>query len=223
MVIDLTTVVIADDQPRAREQAFRALDGHGFEVVGQAADAAGAVAEALRHRPDVCLFDIRMPGGGIRAAAEVSVALPETAIVMFTVSVEPDDLFEALKAGARGYLLKDTDPARLPLALKGVLAGEAAMPRHLVLRLMEEFRLREQPRRPALRDRDGASLTPREWDVLELLRQALTTAEIAERLFVSQVTVRTHISAILHKLHVEDRQAAMRLFEPDHGDRHTGR
>jgi DNA-binding NarL/FixJ family response regulator len=209
-VTDLSTVVIADDHPRNRELTRRALDGTGFEVVGEAADAAGAVALALRHRPDVALLDVNMPGGGLRTAAEISVALPDTAVIMHTVSTSEDDLFEALRAGARGYLLRDTDPQRLPLALKGVLAGEAALPRQLVVRLMEEFRLRDRPRRLTALGHGDVSLTPREWDVLELLRQGLTTAEIAERLYISKVTVRTHISGILHKLHVTSREEAIR-------------
>jgi DNA-binding NarL/FixJ family response regulator len=217
-VIESSTIVIADDLAAMREQARRALQGHGFSVVGEAADASGAVAEALRHRPDICLFDIRMPGSGIRAAAEVRIALPDTVVVMYTVSADPDDLFEALRVGASGYLLKDTDPARLPLALKGVLAGEAAMPRRLVLRMMEEFRLREPSRRHKLASGELAPLTAREWEVLELLRHGLTTAEIAERLFIAAVTVRTHIASILRKLHVDGRAAAVRLFSTDQPD-----
>jgi DNA-binding NarL/FixJ family response regulator len=128
---------------------------------------------------------------------------------MLTVSRDDADLFEALRAGARGYLLKDIDPARLGPALEGVLAGEAALPRNLVTRLMEEFRGRDS--RPTRAQGPLATLTSREWDTLDLMRQGLTTAEIAERLFVSPVTVRTHIAAILRKLQVSDRQAAIHI------------
>lgn len=209
-MIESTPVIIADDQARNRAQTRRALDGNGFEVVGEAADAAGAVGLAIRHRPAVALLDINMPGGGIRAAAEICAAVPETAVVMHTVSVDETDLFEALRAGARGYLLRDTDPERLPLALKGVLAGEAALPRQLVVRLMEEFRLRDRPRRLTALGHGNVALTNREWDVLELMRQGLTTAEIASRLYISKVTVRTHVSAILRKLRVNSREDAIR-------------
>lgn len=212
-----STVVIADDDPRSRAQTRRALDGHGFTVVGEAADASGAVGLATELRPDVCLFDVHMPGGGVRATAEVAIALPDTAVVLYTVSSADADVFGALRAGARGYLLKDTDPARLPLALKGVLTGEAAIPRSLARRLMEEFRGRERPTRLMLPDGRPVRLTSREWDVLELLRQGLTTAEISERLYVSAVTVRTHISSIVHKLHVANRAEALALVE---GGRH---
>ncbi len=111
-----------------------------------------------------------------------------------------------------GYLLKDIDPARLPLALRGVLEGEAALPRRLVALLIEEFRERKRKRRVPLVGRHAVELTDREWEVLQLMKQGLTTGEIAGRLFVSPVTVRTHVSAILRKLHVPSREAALELL-----------
>lgn len=150
-----------------------------------------------------------MPGMGVRAAASISIAVPEAAVIIYTDSRRDEDLFAALQAGARGYLWGDTDPLRLPLALKGVLAGEAAVPRELVARLMEEFRLRDRPRRLRLQGRGEVELTPREWDVLELLRPGLGTAEISELLYIARVTVRTHIAAILHKLDVTTREEAL--------------
>ena len=190
-----------------------ALHGHGFTVCAEASDAGSAIDVALRERPDVCLLDINMPGNGISAAAEISARVPDTVVVMLTVSRSDADLFDALRAGAAGYLLKDTDPVRLPLALLGVLEGEAAMPRTLVARLIEEFRQRDRRRRLPLVGQRGVELTSREWETLELMRQGLTTAEIAERLFISKVTVRTHIAAILKKLRVPDRQSALRLLD----------
>ncbi len=154
-----------------------------------------------------------MPGNGIVAAAEIASRLPETAIVMLTVSRDDSDLFDALRAGASGYLLKDTDPSRLAHALRGVLDGEAALPRTLVARVIDEFRARGRRRRLTFAKSRGVELTEREWEVLELLHQKLSTAEIAERLMVSQVTVRTHIAAILRKLRVPDRAAAMKLLD----------
>ena len=153
-----------------------------------------------------------MPGNGIVAALEITSQLPKTAVVMLTVSRDDDDLFAALRAGAAGYLLKDTDPERLPMALLGVLRGEGALPRTLVARLVEEFRGRGKRRLPLSGSR-SVELTPREWQVLEGLRDGLSTEEISERLFVSQVTVRTHVSAILKKLKVPDRAAAIKLLE----------
>lgn len=153
-----------------------------------------------------------MPGNGIVAAAEITSQLPDTSVVMLTVSRDDDDLFAALRAGAAGYLLKDTDPDRLPMALLGVLQGEGALPRTLVARLVEEFRERGK-RRLTLGGKSNVELTPKEWEVLEALRDGLSTEEIAERLYVSPVTVRTHVSAILKKLKVPDRAAAIRLLE----------
>jgi len=124
------------------------------------------------------------------------------------VSRDDEDLFAALRAGARGYLLKDIDPDRLANALSGVLAGEAALPRGLVARVIDEFRTRDSSHR-----REGvlAKLTDREWQVLKAMQQGKSTAEMAAEMFVSAVTIRTHVSAILRKLHVSDREAAVRL------------
>src|SRR6266516_3127040 len=193
-------VLVADDHPPTRAGVRLALERGGFEVCSEAADATTAVAAARRDRPDVCLLDIHMPGNGIHAAEAISRDLPETAVVMLTVSRSDSDLFDALRVGASGYLLKDTDPERLPLALRGVLAGEAALPRHLVSLVIDEFR--ERGRRRPLLKRRGVVLTDREWEVLELMSDGLTTFEIADRLFIEPVTVRTHVSAILKKLHV---------------------
>lgn len=206
-------VVVADDHPSARAGIRESLEADtGFEVVAEAVDAPSALELVARERPDLCLLDVRMPGNGIRAAAEIVRTLPETAVVMLTVSQDDSDLFDALRAGAAGYLLKETSPERLPHALRGVMAGEAAVPRALVSRLIDEFRRRGGRRLP-LAGRYGAELTTREWEVLELMAEGLTTAGIAERLFVSPVTVRRHVSAILTKLDVPDRKTAVRLFQ----------
>jgi DNA-binding NarL/FixJ family response regulator len=206
-------VLIADDHPPTRAGVKAALERGGFVVCAEAPDARTAIQAARREGPDVCLLDIHMPGDGIRAAETISHELPDAAVVMLTVSRTDEDLFNALRAGASGYLLKDIDPARLPLALRGVLEGEAALPRRLVALLIEEFRERKRRRRIPLVGRRAAELTDREWEVLEAMRQGLTTDEIAARLFISPVTVRTHISAILRKLHVETREAALELLE----------
>jgi DNA-binding NarL/FixJ family response regulator len=202
-------VLIADDHPPTRAGVRAALEGHGFEVVGEVADAAAAIDAAVRERPDVCLLDIHMPGNGIHAAGEITQRLPDVAVVMLTISRNDDDLFDALRAGASGYLLKDMDPARIPHALQGVLEGEAALPRALTARVIDEFRGRGRRRRVSLSGERGVELTSREWEVLELMRQGLGTAQIAERLFVSRVTVRRHVSSILQKLRVSSRQEAI--------------
>ncbi|HEY8842383.1 MAG TPA: response regulator transcription factor [Gaiellaceae bacterium] len=202
---------MADDHPLTRVGVRLALERGGFEVCAEVEDGPSAVAAAESEQPDVCLLDIQMPGSGIRAAEAISVKVPDSAIVMLTVSRRDADLFDALRVGASGYLLKDTDPDRLPLALRGVLEGEAALPRHLVSLVIDEFR--ERGRRRPLLKRRGVVLTDREWEVLELMSDGLTTFEIADRLFIEPVTVRTHVSAILKKLHVSSRKAALQLIE----------
>jgi DNA-binding NarL/FixJ family response regulator len=189
------------------------LEEQGFEVCADESDAAGAVRAALRERPDVCLLDIQMPGSGIEAASAIRFQLPETKIVMLTASREDADLFDAVKAGASGYLLKDLDPDRLGWELNAVLDGEAALPGTLLRRLMDEFRQRDRRGWVPLARRRDVELTSREWEVLELMREGRSTAEIGKRLFISTTTVRRHVGAILKKLQVPDRKAAVRLLE----------
>lgn len=207
------TVLLADDHARTRAMVRGALErGGGFRVCAEAADARGAVEGAKRERPDVCLLDINMPGNGIAAASQISGAVPDTAVVMLTVSRQDDDLFDALRAGASGYLLKGLDEDAIGASLRRVLAGEATLPGSLVARLVDEFRDRES-RRVAIPAGQAARLTGREWDVLELMRSGAGTTEIAERLFVSPTTVRSHVSGILRKLGVSTRQDAIKLLE----------
>jgi DNA-binding NarL/FixJ family response regulator len=207
------TVLIADDHPPTRAGIRSSLEQDGFVVCAEVADGPSAVEAAIRERPDLCLLDVHMPGNGISAAGEITARVPETAVVVLTVSRNDDDVFDALRAGASGYLLKDMDAARLSAALKGVLNGEAALPRRLVARLVDEFRERGRKRRVPILAERGALLTTREWEVLELMRSGLTTAQISDRLFISQATVRSHIASILRKLRVPDRQTALRLLD----------
>jgi DNA-binding NarL/FixJ family response regulator len=207
------TVLLADDHAAVRAGIHLALSGEGFVVVAEAADGPGAVEAALREKPDIALLDVNMPGSGIKAAEEIVQALPATTVVMLTVSRDDDDLFAALRAGASGYLLKDTDPGRLPFALRGVLEGEAALPRGLVAKLIDEFRTRGKRRRLPLMRQRGVELTDREWEVLEFLHDGLSTADIAQRMSISPVTVRRHVSEILKKLRVTSREEAVRLLQ----------
>ncbi len=205
-------VLIADDHPPTRAGIARALEDRGFIVCAETHDARTAVEAALAHRPDAALIDIHMPGSGIAAAAEIASRLPDVAVIMLTVSRNDADLFDALRAGAQGYLLKDINPDRLPDAILGVLAGEAAMPRALVAQLIEEFRQRGRRRRLFLFQRQAVDLTSREWEVLHLMREGLSTAEIGARLFITQATVRTHVAAILRKLRASSREDALALL-----------
>ena len=205
--------LLADDHPPTLVGVRAALSGHGFAVVAEARHARGAVEAARTERPELCVLDLKMPGGGIEAATEIGLALPDAAIVMLTVSASEEDLFAALRAGARGYLLKDTSPERLPFALMGVIRGEAALPRALVARVIREFRQCGRPRLVRRAEWNGVRLTQREWEVLGLLREGLSTAEIAAELEISAVTVRRHLQAVLQKLRVTNREAALQLLE----------
>jgi DNA-binding NarL/FixJ family response regulator len=205
------TVLLADDHAPTREDIGLILSEDGrFAVCAEAADAAAAVAAAVRERPDICLLDLRMPGGGLAAAWEITARLPHTSVVMFTVSHDDCDVFNSLRAGAAGYLVKDMEAAELPPALARVMAGEAVLAPTLLTMVVHAFRDRSARRRRALADGAEAHLTSREWDILESLREGLTTGQIARRLNVSPVTARTHTSAIVRKLRVRDRRDLVR-------------
>ena len=206
-------IVLADDHPTARLGVRLALEDSELRIVAEAVDARSAIDAALEHRPDLCLLDVHMPGGGIVAAAELSEALPEMPIVMLSVSDTDEDLFGALRAGACGYLLKDTDPTWLAATLRGVFEGEAPLPRTLTTRLVSEFQRRGGGR--AMHDAAGrrVKLSTREAEVLSLLGAKLDTAQVATRLGISPATVRRHVSEVVRKLRVPDREAALHLLE----------
>ena len=201
-------VIVADDHAPTRAGVLASLDVDGFDIVGEASNARAAVDLAVTLQPEVCLLDIHMPGNGIAAAEEISKSLPNCAIVMLTYSRDDDDLFDSLRAGARGYLLKDMDPDRIGAALRGVLAGEAALPRSLVSKVLEEFEGRSR-RKLFMRAQRPTQLTSREWEIMELLREGLSTEDVATRLFVTPGTVRVHVSSVLKKLRVGDRASAI--------------
>jgi len=206
-------VVIADDHQITRLGVRMALLGDGFDVVGEAEDGDGAVEAVLTKEPDVCLLDIYMPGGGLEAARAISTRSGSTSIVMLTVSDSTEDVLAALRAGAVGYLPKDTRPDRLAAALCGVLKGEAALPRALMGRVLSEFRGLSAPAADPLRV-GAVELTARESEILRLLRAGKTTLEIGQLLALSPITVRRHISTGVAKLGVADRDAALRAIEP---------
>jgi DNA-binding NarL/FixJ family response regulator len=205
------TVVIADDHPPIRLGVRMALMRSGFRVLAEAADGDGAVEAVLRERPDLCLLDVRMPGGGIEAAGRLASLAPATAVVMLTVSASAEDLLASLRAGARGYLPKDMSPDRLPAALHGVLKGEAALPRTFVGRMLHEMRGLPAPGPTPVRVGD-VELTTRESEILRMLRSGLSTVEIGERLALSPVTVRRHISTGAAKLGADGRDDALRAI-----------
>jgi DNA-binding NarL/FixJ family response regulator len=206
-------VLVADDHAPTRDDVCRALTDGGLVVCAEAADAARAVKKALETRPDICLLDVRMPGGGVAAAWEIAARLPTTKIVMLTVSDQDGDLFRALRAGAVSYLVKDIDFETLPEALREVAEGKAAIPPALVARLVMQFHSSD----PRFRTTEvgaelGPRLTSREWDVLAGLAEGLSTREIAKRLQLKPSGVRAHISAVVQKLGVADRNEAIAFF-----------
>jgi two-component system, NarL family, nitrate/nitrite response regulator NarL len=213
-VTDRIRVLVADDHAPTRRDIRRIFDGdERFEVCAEAADAVDAVNAAVSNQPDVCLLDIRMPGSGIAAAWEISARLPHAKLVMVTVSRDDRDLFAALRAGAAGYVLKEDPASVLVDAVATVVRGDGVLPPGLTARVIQEFRSREPRRRVVVGARSEPALTSREWEVLDLLRLGLSTAEIARKLFVSQGTIRSHVAAILRKLRAPDRSTAIRMFE----------
>jgi len=173
-------------------------------LIEEAADGREALEQARRLRPDVILMDIRMPVcGGIEATRLIKAELPETKIIMLTVSEEDEDLFEAIGSGAHGYLLKDVRPEELLQRLEEALRGEAVIAPSMAQRILQAF-VNEAHRRAQLGDAE-AELSPREIEVLQLASQGATNKEIADRLFISVGTVKNHIHNILEKLHLKNR------------------
>lgn len=205
------TAVIADDHQAMRLGVRMALMRGGFDVVAEAADCEGAVSATVREQPDVCLLDVRMPGGGIEAAAAIAASVPSTAVVMLTVSNDTADVLAALRAGALGYLPKDTRPDRLPAALCGVLKGEAALPRALVGRVLSQLRDFDTVTARPIRVGD-VELTRRESEIMRLLGSGISTVEAGKVLSLSPITIRRHVSAAVAKLGVADRTAALQAI-----------
>jgi DNA-binding NarL/FixJ family response regulator len=207
------SVVLVEDEDLVRRTLGSILGQSGFSVRGAAATAQEGVELTLRERPDICLVDIRLPDrDGIEVARELTTSDPAIAVVMFSASAEHEDLIDAIRAGAVGYLLKGMDPERLADALRGVVEGEAAIPRPLMAHLVKELQTQGR-RRAVIGKRGRVDLTSREWEVLDLLCDGLSTAEIAERLSLSSVTVRRHVSGTVRKLGVGDRGEAVALVE----------
>ncbi len=194
-------IVLADDHALVRDGVSSLLEAWGHDVVGMASNGDEAVELVERLAPDVVLMDVRMPGtSGLVATRRIARDHPETAIVMLTVSEDEDDLFEAIKAGARGYLLKNLEAAQLRAMLDAVARGEAAISPATAVRIMRELA------HPGAADPGGPDrLTGRERDVLELVTLGLRNKEIAARLGISENTAKFHLRNILDKLHAGSR------------------
>lgn len=209
-VTENLTVLVADDETAIRRVVREALEGRGFIVVAEAADAASAIVLADRLQPSICLIEVELPGGGINTIGRITKSSPETLVVVFSRSELPQDVVDAFAHGASGYLLKGISGDRLATTLRAAYQGEPAVSRSLVPHLVDEIR-RGSARRLSL-PAGAVTLTTREWEVGELLRDGHSTSEIAARLGLSPVTVRRHIGLLLHKLHAESREDAIRML-----------
>jgi DNA-binding NarL/FixJ family response regulator len=201
-------VVLADDQALVRS-GFRALldSEDDIEVVGEAADGADAVALARQRRPDVVLMDIRMPGvDGLTAARRITedASLAAVKVLVLTTFDNDEYVYEALSLGASGFLVKHTEPVELIRAVRVVAAGEALLSPGVTRRLIAAF-AGGPARRPVADDAVTRSLTTREREVVGLVAEGMSNGEIAERWYVSQATVRTHVSRAMTKLGARDR------------------
>ncbi|WP_327132935.1 response regulator transcription factor [Streptomyces sp. NBC_01343] len=212
---DPIKVMIADDQMMVRQGFTVLLNARpDIEVVGQAVDGADAVAKVAELGPDVVLMDIRMPGMGGIEATSVITAAPDSAVkVLVLTTFDLDEyVYEALRAGASGFLLKDASADQLAEAVRVVAAGEALLSPNITKRLITEFSRMGAPRAPSRARID--ELTERETEVLSLIAQGLSNAEIAGHLVVAEQTVKTHVGRILVKLGLRDRtQAAVFAYE----------
>jgi DNA-binding NarL/FixJ family response regulator len=204
------TVLVADDDVSHRHAVREALEGQGFVVVGEADDAASAIAVMSRVRADICLIELALPGDGLLALGRIARSSPETLIVVLSRSDRADDVVNAFVRGASGYLLKGISGERLAASLRAASRGESAVSRSLVPFLVDEVR-RGSERRLALPD-GSVTLTRREWEVGGLLYEGLSTGEIADRLGVSPVTVRRHVGLLVQKLGAETRDEAIELL-----------
>jgi len=204
-------VLVVDDQELVRTGFRMILDAEDdIDVVGEAGDGLEAVEAARRLRPDVVLMDIRMPNlDGLEATRRLS---DETKIIILTTFDLDEYVYDALRAGASGFLLKDTPADDLADAVRVVAGGDALIAPSITRRLIDEFAARPEPNRPP--PGEVGTLTERELEVLRLMARGLSNAEIAEELYVSETTVKTHVGRVLMKLQLRDRvQAVVLAYE----------
>jgi DNA-binding NarL/FixJ family response regulator len=205
-------LMVVDDHEVARAGLVSILASEpGFEVVGTAASGRKAMQLARKLKPDVVLMDIRMPDiDGLRATRGIKKTCPATAVIMVTIVENPDYLFEAVRAGASGYLLKDAAKGEIVKAVRQVARGDTSLPGDVALKLVQRIASEDPPAPKLLPE----SMTPRERDVLRLMVRGLTNPEIARSLELQVSTVKTHVEHIIAKLNASDRtQAAVRAME----------
>ena len=202
-------VLLVDDHPLFRKGIASLLTGEpGFEVVGEAGDGLQAVALAKELMPDVIVMDVNMPrASGLDATRQITEALPYVKIVMLTVSEDDQDLFDAVRCGAHGYLLKKIEPKALFDTLRGVMRGEASISRMMAAKLIGEIR-RDAANRTGFGVNRAPELSQREMEVLEFVTQGKSNKEIATSLEIAENTVKNHLKNILEKLRLENRVQA---------------
>lgn len=209
---DTVRLLVVDDHELARAGLVSILESEpGFEVVGTAESGRRGMNMARRLKPDVVLMDIRMPDmDGLRATRAIKRTCPDTAVIMVTILENPDYLFEAVRAGAAGYLLKDAAKQEIVGAVRQVAGGDTSLPGDVALRLVQRLAAEDPPPPRLLPE----SMTPRERDVLRLMVRGLTNPEIGRSLSLRVSTVKTHVEHIIAKLNASDRtQAAVRAME----------
>ena len=211
----MTTVLIADDQALVRVGLRKILDAEPeTDIVGEASHGEEAVSEARRLRPDVVLMDIRMPVlDGIEATRRIVAAQPSTRVLVLTTFGLDSYVYEALRAGASGFMLKDAPPEEIAAAVRIVASGEALLAPAVTRAVIEEF-ARHAPAQYPEPPQALAELTPREREVLDLLARGMSNPEICAKLVISEATAKTHVARILQKLELRDRvQAVIYAYE----------
>jgi DNA-binding NarL/FixJ family response regulator len=201
--------LVVDDHPLTRAALVGLLEQHGFPVVGEAGDGEEAIDRARELQPDLVLLDLSMPGlGGLAALPRLRAAAPHSEVVVLTASGTEENLLEAIRAGAAGYLLKTESPERIAEFLNGVAHGEAALSGQVARRLLD--RVRDGGRWDSgVPESVAEALSAREVEVLLLLDEHLGTDQIAKRLFISEHTVRSHVKSLMRKLGVSSRRGAL--------------
>jgi DNA-binding NarL/FixJ family response regulator len=198
-------LMLADDHRMLREGLSRSMREQGFDIVGEAGDGAEAVALALNVRPDVILMDVTMPEiDGVEACRQVRAQLPDTKVVMLTMHADQGVLTSAIRAGATGYLVKDCSTEEIASAVRMAAGGETALSPQLAASMLNEVRRWDQPHKEEER-----VVTKREEEVLQLIADGCSTPEVAEKLYISQKTVKNHLASIYQKLDARDRTQAV--------------
>jgi two-component system, NarL family, response regulator LiaR len=209
--------IVADDDPLARKMIKEALQSAGIVVIAEAQNGRQAVELTRHYHPDVVMMDVVMPElDGIAATRQIVKERPEQVIIILTTADDDEIGLVGLRAGASGFLAKDVDIDVLPQAIQGALSGEAAISRRLGMRLVEHLRRAPEGHgglRPV-----KSPLTPREWEVIDMLSEAKTTDQIAAELVLSSETVRSHVKHILRKLHASSREEAVAAAQRMRGE-----